>query len=107
MAENISTQRTFGQLPANKNLVSDMKGKSLFLQVRHLKLVTAAEVMLKDFGVTYGKDLNIIPVRSLREAIQEILTDRGNGMAYAAVPGLAQAKPNKKAFTPCRSSCEL
>ena len=78
--------------------VADMKGKSLFLQVRHLEQVSAVEVMLKDFGLTYGKDLKIIPVRSPREAIQGILTGRGDGMGYGAVPGLAQVKQAKKGF---------
>lgn len=78
--------------------VGDMKGKSLFLQVRHHDQVTATKVMLADFGLTYDKDVKIIPVRSPREAIQGILTGRGDGMAYGAIPGLAQVKQAKKGF---------
>ncbi len=78
--------------------VGDMKGKSLFLQVRHHDQVTAATVMLADFGLIYDKDVKIIPVRSPREAIQGILTGRGDGMAYGAVPGLAQVKQAKSGF---------
>lgn len=78
--------------------VGDMKGTSLFLQVRHHDQVTATQVMLQDFGLTYDKDVKIIPVRSPREAIQGILTGRGDGMAYGAIPGLAQVKQAKKGF---------
>lgn len=83
---------------ADVKTVADMKGKSLFLQVRHHDQVTAAKVLFADFGLTYGKDVKIIPVRSPREAIQGILTGRGDGMAYGAVPGLAQVKQAKSGF---------
>jgi len=83
---------------ADVKSVKDMKGKSMFLQVRHHDQVTAAKVLLADFGLTYDKDVKIIPVRSPREAIQGILTGRGDGMAYGAVPGLAQVKQAKSGF---------
>lgn len=78
--------------------VDDMKGKSLFLQVRHLDQVTAAKELFAAHGLTYDKDVKIIPVRSPREAIQGLLTGRGDGMAYGAIPGLAQVKQAKAGF---------
>jgi TRAP transporter TAXI family solute receptor len=79
--------------------IRDMKGKSLFVQVMHHDHVTATKAMLEAVGLTYDKDVKIIPVRSPNEAIQGLMTARGDGLAYGAVPGLAQVKQAKGLHT--------
>ena len=58
--------------------VADRKGRTLFVQPSHTDLYNATITMLKVAGLTLGKDVKAINFRSPTEAIQGLLTGRGD-----------------------------
>jgi TRAP transporter TAXI family solute receptor len=83
----------------NIKTVQQLKGKTLFAQLTHTDQRIAVEVTAKDAGLTIGKDLKIIPVRSPQEAIQGLLTGRADGMVYGIVPGLTEVQRSRGLHT--------
>lgn len=74
--------------------IEDLRGKSIFVMM-HDDQKTATEVLARMAGLEIGKNLRVIPVRSPQEAIQGMLTGRGDGFFFGLIPGLvevAQAK---------------
>ena len=72
--------------------ISQLKGKTIFVQMAHDDQRIAIEVMAKAAGLQIGKDLKIIPVRSPQESIQGLLTGRADGVMYGLIPGLTEVQ---------------
>ena len=83
----------------NIKTVQDLKGKTLFVQTTHTDQKIAMEVIAKEAGLTIGKDLKIISVRSPQESIQGLLTGRADGMVYGLVPGLTEVQRSRGLHT--------
>ncbi|MDP2357810.1 MAG: TAXI family TRAP transporter solute-binding subunit [Beijerinckiaceae bacterium] len=79
----------------NVRRIQDLKGKTIFAMMAHEDQKVATEVLAKMAGLDMGRGLRVIPVRSPQEAIQGLLTGRGDGFFFGLIPGLievAQAK---------------
>lgn len=74
---------------------SDLKGKALFVQVSHTDHVTALQILLKEAGLEYGKDVKVIPFRSPTEAVQGVAAGRGDAIAFGLIPSLVEIKRSK------------
>lgn len=86
---------TIHAVPSDIKTISDLKGHALFVQPSHTDLYNAIKLVLKEHGLTLGKDVKELPFRSPTEAIQGLLTGRGDAMAYGAIPGLAEVERAK------------
>lgn len=72
--------------------IEQLKGKELFIQVSHADHVIALREILAHAGLDYDKDITILPYQSPQEAVRGLLTGRGDGVAYALIPGLAEVQ---------------
>jgi len=79
--------------------IQDLKGKTIFAMMAHQDQKTATEVVAKAAGLQIGRDLRVIPVRSPREAIQGMLTGRGDGFFFGLIPGLIEVNQSKGLHT--------
>ena len=72
--------------------VQQLKGKTLFVTMAHTDHRIAIETMAKAAGLTLGKDLKVISVRSPQELIQGLLTGRADGLMFGLIPGLTEVQ---------------
>jgi TRAP transporter TAXI family solute receptor len=79
--------------------VGDLKGKTIFAMTAHADHKTATEIVAKAAGLQLGRDLRIIPVRSPQEAIQGMLTGRGDGFFFGLIPGVIEVHQSKGLHT--------
>jgi TRAP transporter TAXI family solute receptor len=73
----------------------DLKGKRLFVLMTHRDQATAIIEAAKYVGLDYRKDMNILSVRSPREALQGLRTGRAIAFYYGMIPPLAEIKQSK------------
>lgn len=79
--------------------IQDLKGKTIFGMTAHEDQKIATEVVAKAAGLQIGRDLRVIPVRSPQEAIQGMLTGRGDGYFFGLIPGLVEVHQAKGLHT--------
>lgn len=77
--------------PAVKD-VSQLKGKRIFVQVSHTDHVIAVETILSSVGLDPKRDVRILPYNSPQEAVQGLMTGRGDAMAFGLIPALAEVR---------------
>lgn len=83
----------------NIKTLADLRGKTLFVLAIQTDQRVAMETMLKAIGLTYGKDVRIIAVRSPQESLQGLSTGRGDGMFYGVIPALVEIQRGRGLHT--------
>lgn len=72
--------------------ISGLKGKRIFVQVSHTDHVIAVETILSSAGLDPKRDVRILPYNSPQEAVQGLMTGRGDAMAFGLIPALAEVR---------------
>lgn len=104
--QNIRTVMTGYGLPWGIHVVDpevksleDLRGKAIFIQVSHTDHVTALRELFAHAGLEYGSDVEVLPFQSPQEAVQGLLTGRGDGVAFGLIPSLTEVKRSRGLHT--------